>query len=397
MRRTARAPRGDPRRRMHETSETSSDPARRYARIRRRLLLADLVASLAVLAWMQASGFSRAVARWWSVRLASEPAALLGYLAVVGVAYALAMLPLRFYGGFRLEHRFGLSRLTLRGWCAWEAKQLAVSALLGVALIEGLYALLRNAPGRWPLWATLGWVGVSVVLARIFPTILLPLFYRTVPLQDEPLVERLLALCRRSGLPALGVFRFDLSAESRKANAALAGLGRTRRVLLSDTLLSGFTPEEIEGVLAHELGHQRYRHITKMLLLSGLGSWAAFWLTDVVGGRWVGSLGAQGLSDPAAFPALALWLSILGLISLPIQNAISRRFEWQADRFAVTLTNRPRAFADALRRLGALNLADPAPPRWVVWLFYDHPPLPQRIALADQWGSAPLIRNHDAR
>ena len=357
--------------------------ARAYARIRYRLLLLDLAVSLAFLIAVQALGFSRDCAAWWHRVTPREVLVILGYLFCFGTAYYLVTLPLHFYSTYRLEHRFGLSRMRWTQWCVREAKQLAISGVLGAALIEGLYALVRHAPVRWPLYATIGWVGFSVVLARVFPTIILPMFYKTTPLQEEGLVKRLLHLCERVGLPALGVFRFELGAETRKANAALAGLGQTRRVLLSDTLIAEFTPEEIEGVLAHELAHHWYRHIHKMLVISAAGSWLAFVLTDVVATRWITPLGLNGLSDIAGLPMLALWLSILGLMGLPLQNGLSRYFEWQADHFALATTTLPRAFAEALRRLATLNLADPNPPRWVELIFYDHPRISERIRVAE--------------
>jgi STE24 endopeptidase len=358
--------------------------ARRYAQVRYRLLLLDLAGWVIFLIAFHRLGYSHAIARWWSLRLMHEPVVILGYLAVFSGAYYLVMLPLHIYGSFWLEHHFGLSRMTFRGWVRREVKQLLVSAVLGAILVEGLYALLRHAPATWPLWATAGWVLFTVVMARVFPTVLLPIFYKTSPLQDEALARRLLTLCQRVGLSALGVFRFNLGAETRKANAALAGLGKTRRVLLSDTLLDAFTPDEIEGVLAHELAHHRYRHITKLLVISAVGSWFAFALTQFVSGRWLSTFGLTSLADIAGFPLLMLWFSLLGLLGLPLQNAISRSFEWQADRFAVDLTKSAAAFASALRRLAALNLADPHPPRWVTWLFYDHPPITQRIQAAEQ-------------
>ena len=361
----------------------TEDSARAYARIRYRLFLLDLAASGAGLGLLQVSGGSRGLAAWWSHRVTSLPLILLGYLVVFGIVYYAALLPLHWYGSFRLEHRFALSRMTMRQWWIREAKQMAVSGGVSLVLLESFYALLRAAPHRWPLYATLGWVGFSVVLTRVFPTVLLPLFYQTTPLLDDPLTQRLMALCERAGVRTLGVFRFNLGAETRKANAALAGVGTTRRVLVSDTLLKAFTPEEIEGVLAHELAHHRYRHITKTLWLSAGGSWIAFLLTERLGQRWAAALGLQGLSDVAGFPLLALWLSLLGLLSLPLQHGLARRFEWQADRFASALIARPRAFAEALRRLAQLNLADPAPPRWIVWWFYDHPPITERIGAAE--------------
>ena len=360
--------------------------ARAYARIRYRLLLIGLAAGLVFLAAFQWSGASILLARRWAQMTPSASLQLLGYLAAFGLAYYLVMLPLHLYGSFFLEHRFGLSRLTLRGWLVRELKHVGVSALIGAVVLEGLYAMLRLLPESWPLWATVGWVGLNVVLARIFPTVLLPIFYKTRPLQHHELVSRLLELCQRAGLPALGVFRFDLGAETRKANAALAGLGRTRRVLLADTLLEAFTPEEIEGVLAHELAYHRYHHISFFLALTAAGSWVAFRLTDAAAQWWVAPLGLDGLADIAGAPALLLWFSLLGLLGLPLQNGLSRFFERQADRYAVAMTRPPRAFADALRRLAGLNLADPHPPRWIVWLFYDHPPISDRIRDAERTG-----------
>lgn len=367
---------------MAAESPPSTIEARRYARIRYRLLVVDLLGSAAFLIAFQALGGS-AWAAAWARRLASGAAWQLAVYAVIfGVISWLVFLPLRFYSGFVLEHRFGLSRMTLRAWMLREAKQLAVAAPLSLALLEGLYATLRWWPDGWVVIATVGWVGVSVILARVFPTWLVPLFYRTVPLDDASLAQRLLALCARARLSVLGVFRVNLGVETRKANAALAGLGRTRRVLISDTLLDRFTPEEIETVLAHELGHQRFHHITKFLVLGALGSLAAFWAVDRLSDWWIGWLGLRGLADPEGLPILMLALSVLGLFGLPIQNAISRQFEWQCDRFAVSLTKLPHAFASALQKLADQNLADPAPPRWVEWLFYDHPAITKRIAAA---------------
>ncbi len=358
-------------------------PARQYARIRYRLLLSELVGWIGFLIAFQGCGWSQALVSLLAVWASVEWARIAGYVAIFGAAAYLVFLPLHWYGSFVLEHRFRLSRLTIRGWWIREGKRVLLSALLWIVLIEGWYAILNAAPLSWTLWATIGWVGVSIVLARVFPTILLPMFYKTVPLADRALSQRLLALCERVGLPALGAFRVALGVETRKANAALAGLGKTRRVLLSDTLLERFSPEEIETVLAHELGHQRHRHITKLLILTAVGSWVALSLIAITSAWWIARLQLSGLSDLVGFPMLALSLMLIGLIGLPLQNAISRAFEWEADRFAVTVTQAPTVFANALRKLGELNLADPAPPRWVEWLLYDHPPIAKRILAAE--------------
>lgn len=356
--------------------------ARRYAQWRYRLLLVQVVWGAAALWAAHASGWSQAVAQWWTARWPHPAATLLGVLATLGTAYYLVMLPLHVFGSFTLEHRFGLSRMTARTWAIKEAKQLAVSGALGLAMVEGFFAIVSHAPSSWPLWATAAWIIVSVVLARLFPTLLLPIFYKTVPLPNADLVRRLLALCRRVGLPALGVFRFDLGAETRKANAALAGIGATRRVLVSDTLVSEFSVEEIEGVLAHELGHHRHRHIPKQLALESAGTWLVLELTRWASPWWIGAFGLSGLADPAGLPVLALWLSLVRLVGMPLQHGFSRYCEWQSDHFAIATTT-PAALAGALRRLAALNLADPSPPRWVVWLLYTHPPITERIRAAE--------------
>lgn len=361
----------------------TADDARRYARIRYRLILMELAGWLGGLIAFQSSGSSHRLAAW-AEALSPHPALrLLAYLAAFGAVAWLLFLPLRWYAGFALEHRFHLSRLSPRGWLARQLKHAAVGGAISLLLVEGGYALLRHAPVSWPLYATLGWILVSVVLARIFPTVLVPIFYKTTPLSDEPLRQRLLALCERARLRALGVFRLDLGVETRKANAALAGLGGSRRVLVSDTLLAEFTPEEIETVLAHELGHQRHRHILQFLILSGVGFWIAFALIARSAPWWLPRLGLADLADPAGLPALMAALAALNLLAMPLTNGISRHFEWQADRFAVSLTNLPQPFASALRKLASLNLADPAPPRWVEWLFYDHPAIGRRIAAAE--------------
>ena len=363
---------------------SDQEQARRYARLRYRFVLVEMSGMLGFCAIFYLSGLSHRAAGWVQGWTPNPWLQLLGYLTVFGVATKLAFLGLHFYSGFVLEHRFGLSRLTMAKWVRREIKHATVGAVLGLVVLEGFYALLRATPETWPVWATIGWVGFSVILSRIFPTVLLPIFYPVTPLHDESLVARLRRLCERINLRPLGVFRFGLGTETRKANAALTGLGKSRRVLLSDTLLANFTPEEIEGVLGHELGHHHGRHITKFLVLSGIGSFLVLWLVADLSPLWLEPMGLAELAQLEGFPILLGVLSLIGLLGSPIQHAISRHFEWQADRFAVKLTGSPSAFASALEKLAALNLADPNPPRWAVWFLYDHPPIMDRIQAAQR-------------
>jgi STE24 endopeptidase len=258
-----------------------------------------------------------------------------------------------------------------------------LGGVLGTVMLLGLYALLWYGGSWWWLWATAGWLGMTLVLGRLLPVVILPLFYKVTRLDEPSLLERLRRLAEGTGLNIEGVYRLHLSAETRKANAALAGLGRTRRVLLGDTLLEAFTPEEIEVVFAHEVGHHVHRHMLKSIVLSVVTVLAGFWLVDVVLRAAAASLGYTDFSDPAALPLLLLVLVLFGLLLTPAENALSRFFERQCDRYALERTRMPQAYRSAFLKLARMNKADPDPHPLVVWLFDDHPPIRERLAMAD--------------
>jgi STE24 endopeptidase len=188
-----------------------------------------------------------------------------------------------------------------------------------------------------------------------------------------------MTLCRDAGVRVEGIFSFNLSKNTRKANAAFTGIGRSRRIILGDTLLDNFSEEEIETVFAHELGHYRFSHVRAGILAGTVSTFAGLFVASLM---YETSAAAFGFSSPAAIgalPLLAIWLSLFGLFTAPIGNMLSRRHERQADAYAVRTTGKREAFASALRKLGAMNLADPAPHPFVVFMFYSHPPLAQRI------------------
>lgn len=368
---------------------TDSDHrARHYARIRYRLRLVNLSLTWFFLAMFFASGFANVV-KAAAESLSSVPIFQIAvFLVILGLFTYCFLLPLSLYGSFFLEHRFGLSRMSFRDWCVREFKSLLVGgALMGVAVC-GFYAIVAAVPYAWPFWVTLAWVCFSILLAKIFPTLLLPIFFKTEPLPDQALAQRLSKLCAEAGIKALGVYRFRMGAETRKANAALAGLGTTRRVLLADTLIDEFTPDEIEGVLAHELAHHQFGHIRKSLFLGALATLMAMLLTQQSWLFFAPQLGLSGLTDPAGMSLLALWFSVLQFFFMPVQNGISRLFEWEADHFASEKCASPAAFASALERLAQINLADPNPPKWVEWWFHDHPPISHRIRSAHAYAAA---------
>jgi STE24 endopeptidase len=309
---------------------------------------------------------------WWR---------LLGMMAVCGVGMELLTLPFDFWSGYVLEHRYQLSNQTLGGWVRKHLLAWLVGGLIGGPLLFGLYALLRIAEPWW-LWATAGWLVVTLVLGRLMPVLILPLFYKVTPLDDVGLRDRLQRLAEGTGLTLQGVYRLHLSEDTKKANAALAGLGRTRRVLLGDTLLEQFTAEEIEVVFAHEVGHHVHRHLSKMIVISVVLSTLGFCLVDLVLRSLAQPLGYEAFNDPAALPLVLLVLTVFGLVLTPAQNALSRFFERQCDRYALDRTGLAAAYRSAFAKLARINKADPQPHPALVWLFYDHPPINERIAMA---------------
>lgn len=305
-------------------------------------------------------------------------------LLVLAGAYRLVTLPLHWLGGYWLPRRFGLLHQPFRRWL-WDAvKAGLIGGMLGLLAVLIIYALLRVTPWWW-LWGAAIFLAGYALLALVAPIWLVPLFYRLTPLPDGELLTRLLALARRVGVPVTGVFVVDQSRKSRTANAAVTGLGRTRRILLFDTLLDEFTPEEVEAVLAHELAHQLHGDIRRGLLVQGALTLVTFWIADRAL-RWgAGWLGLDGPADIAGLPLFGLILMLVSLAALPVANGWSRRVEWQADRFALRTIPDPRAFIRSMERLATLNLAEREPHRLEELFLYSHPAIERRIAHARQF------------
>ena len=336
---------------------------------------------MAILGFLVGPDLGKETAVWpgWQRLLASA--------ALLGVTLELLTLPLDFYSGFILEHRYQLSNQTLGGWLVKRCKGYLVGGVLGLSLVFGLYAILWLTGEWWWLWATAGWLLVTLALGRLLPIVILPLFYKVTRLDDAALLDRLQKLTQGTSLSIEGVYELHLSEETKKANAALAGLGKARRVLLGDTLLAQFTPEEIEVVFAHEVGHHVHRHLPKSIVLSVLLSLAGFWLVDQVLTTCAPRLGYTGIADPAALPLLLFVLTVFALVLSPLQNALSRFYERQCDRYALDHTHNKDAYRSAFIKLARINKSDPDPHPLVALLFYDHPPIRARLAMAESPGS----------
>jgi STE24 endopeptidase len=354
--------------------------ARRYHRRQFALALADLSLGAVLLAWWSGSGAATRVTAFLAAGLASPWAVVGAMTLVLGASQVLVTFPLDVLAGFVLPRRAGLLTQSLGSWLGDRVKALGIGGALGVLSVQVVYALLRWSPDRWWLWGGAILAMGIVLLAAVVPIWLMPLFYRLTPLEDPVLRARILALASRMGVRAAEVAIADFSRKGPTANAAVVGLGRTRRIVVSDTLLREFPTEEVEVVLAHELGHHARRHVAKGLLLQSVLIVGALWAADRALRAGAAALGLAGPADPAGLPFLALVLTALGFLATPIVAAWSRRLEREADRVALAVTGAPHAFVAAMERLGQLNLAERRPGRLRELLFATHPSLEARIA-----------------
>ncbi len=356
----------------------------------RRKLIAGISSSLVsflmlvILVWLDST---RHIAEFaWAVG-SYRYLALLLFTAIVGILQSLVTLPIGFYSGYVVEHRYNLSNQSLGRW-AWERLKGSLVGLPLVAIIlMVVYYCMETFGNSWWLPVSMLLSFVSVLLARIAPILFLPLFYRFDPLPEGPLKERIARLCAGAGLKFEGIFTFNLSKNTKKANAGFTGIGKSRRIILGDTLVREFSDEEIETVFAHELGHYKHRHIIIGIVTGVLSTFIGMYVASRFYGWSVAALHFASITDLEALPLLAIWLGLFGLVTSPISNMISRRHERQADAYAAAITKNGAAFASALRRLADTNLADPEPHPLVEFLFYRHPSIAKRIQLLESTAS----------
>jgi len=371
---------------MTEQKEAHVTQALLYQRIRRRLSIFQLFLTPTLLLILVASG--------WTFLMRQNAIALAGandwgivavYFVLITLFFMIFDLPLSFYSGFVLEHQFGLSNQTFGQWLLELGKRALLSFLLSLALVECLYWIIRVQSAVWWLWAWGGYAFVSYILGKVFPVVIVPLFYKYGRLEDKELEAKVLALASRYDMPVQNVYSINLSKTTKKANAAFMGIGKTKRVVLSDTLIRNFTHSEIETVVAHELGHYKHHDVWRLLAFGLLVSFAAF-AAGFLGMNALGPvLSLQSAADVAGLPLLFMIFYIVNLVLMPVMNGYSRRRENAADLFALKTIKDKEVFISCMEKLGKQNLADPQPPAWYEWLFYDHPSIGKRIAMAARW------------
>jgi STE24 endopeptidase len=363
-----------------------SPESRRYNRIKRWLSVADFAIGLGLLVVLLATGWTGTI-RDLALRGASQNysyAVFLYVLMLILVGKAIGV-PLDYYS-FRLEHSYNLSNQRLRSWLWDEFKSLLVGLVMATIAVELLYMLMRQSPQYWWVIAWAMFLGLMVLLAQLAPVVLFPIFYKFEPLENEELKHRLVVLSERAGTRVRGVYKWHLSEKSKKANAALTGLGATRRIILADTLLDNYSDDEIEAVLAHELGHHVRRHMLKSIFVQAGITLFGFWLANYVLSYAVERLDMfERMSDFASLPLLVLVSAVLSFLLMPALNAYSRFNERQADRYCFQSLASVAPFISSMNKLAEQNLAEKTPARWVEWLFHSHPATGKRIAAAQAW------------
>ena len=371
------------------TSPADDSPdARRYNKIQRWLGVGDFVIGSAFLVLLLLTGWTDWL-RDLALRRGFQNYTLavflyLFFLLVISKALGFGL----DYYGFQLERRFQLSTQRVRSWLLDELKGFLVGLVLAGIVVELLYFMIRQSPQHWWLITWIVFLGLFVLMAQLAPVVLFPIFYKFEPLENEDLRRRLVLLSEHAGTRVRGVYRWKLSEKSKKANAALTGLGNTRRIILADTLLDNYAPEEIEAVLAHELGHHVHRHILKSILVQAgttlLGFWAANWVLHYAVDHHM----FEELSDFANMPLLAITVTVLSLLLMPALNAYSRFNERQADRYAFESIASVEPFISSMNKLAQQNLAERTPSKWIEILFHSHPAISKRVAAAEAWNRA---------
>ena len=364
--------------------------ARRYNRVKRYLGVADFLLGLGFLLILLFAR-TRGGFRWtealrdysYSGARQHYTLAVFYYVVLLLLATKVIGFALEFYS-FRLEHRYKLSNQKLGSWLWDQAKEFLVGVVLATIVVELIYGSIRLSQQNWWLIAWSVFIVLTIFFAQIAPVVLFPLFYKFEPLKNDELRDRLVRLSERAGTKVRGVYEWKLSEKSKKANAALTGLGNTRRIILADTLLEKYSPEEIEAILAHELGHQVHGHITKGIVvqvaITFFGFWATAWLLNYsIEQRHM----FERLTDFASLPLLALVSTVMSFTLMPLLNAYSRFNERQADRYCFRSVASVAPFISSMNKLAEQNLAERNPSRFVEWFFHSHPAISRRVAAAE--------------
>jgi len=360
------------------------DKAKSYSNIRYGLNIAGLAYNFILLFLSLRLGISQRIALILGDNFPSLLVLPL-YLIIVSVLYFLFNFPLSFYQSYTLEHKFSLSSQRINDWWKDQFKSGIISYIISLLLFAAFYLILENFPYGWWLVISLIWIFFSVLLAKVMPVVIIPLFFKYKRLADEVLRERIMLLAKKMNVKLIDCFEIDFSKKTLKANAAFVGVGNTRRVILADTLKNKYTHDEIEVILAHEFAHYKLKHLIKLIMLNSSVTLAVFYLIFNTNAYLLNFFGLPGLFDIAALPLIFIYFLVFNIITRPLEAFASRSFERSADLKALEATKLKEAFVSTMNKLASQNLADRNPHPVIKFFFFDHPPIDERIKSAESF------------
>lgn len=352
--------------------------AKKYNNIKLGIGIAKGIISFFVIIAFVYFGYSKELENYLRTYTENHYLLLLLFVIVIGFVSSVINFPVTYYTEFYLEHKYELSNQTFWKWILEGLKGLIVGSVIGIPILLLFYWVMLTFGSLWWLVFSVAMFLISVVLAQILPIIILPIFYKVTPLENEEIKNRVLSLAADVKMKVENVFQFDMSKNTKKANAAFTGLGKTKRIILGDTLLENYSPDEIETVLAHEFGHYKHKHIIKNLFIGTATSFLTFFVMAKLYELSLPWFNFSEITQISALPILSIWAMIIGLITTPIGNIISRKFEYQADEYAIKTTGKLEAFINTLEKLTDQNLGDKEPHPFVEWFFYSHPSVGKR-------------------
>jgi len=359
--------------------------AKRYNNIKLVIGICEGIASFTLILLFVWLGYSKELENYLSNYFSNQYLLFLVFLFVLGLAGSILSSPISYYTGFYLEHKYNLSNQTFWKWILEGIKGLLVSLVIGVPILLTFYFFLVYFGTIWWLSFAIIMFFISVVLAQIFPTLIFPIFYKITPIENENLKERIKKLAHNAKLKVENVYKFNMSKNTKKANAAFTGLGKTKRIILGDTLLDNYSEDEIETVIAHELGHYKKKHIIKNIIIGTASSFLTLYIIAALYQSSLSWFGYESITQISALPLLALWSMLIGIVQSPLGNILSRKFEYEADEYAINETKKPFAFIKTLEKLTDQNLGDKEPHPFVEWFFYSHPSIKNRIGAIERF------------
>ncbi len=359
--------------------------SKRYNNIKLTIGIVESIFTFILISAFVASGLSNSLEKYISAFFSNGYLQFIGFVIIVGIALGIIFLPFNYYSSFYLEHKYQLSNQIFGKWVWENAKGLLVSSTIGLPLLLFFFFVLNKYDYLWWLPLAIGMFFFSVILAQLVPILILPIFYKVIPLENENLKLKISNLAVSAGIKVENIYSFNMSKNTKKANAAFTGLGKTKRILLGDTLLSNYSEDEIETVIAHELGHYKKKHIIKNLFIGTFFSFFTLYLIALLYRLSLQWFDFNSITRIAALPILSLWAMLISVFISPVANILSRKFEYEADEYAIDTTKKVTAFKTVLEKLTEQNLGDKDPHPFIEWFFYSHPSIKKRISAIEKF------------